>query len=117
MSRVQWRPRNGRCAVCGRRGRIVFHHIVYGQHVKALGGDVWDFRNALAVGAPLGRCRCHDNHHHPGVNGGRIPRSLLPEVAVQFAVDLMGEDRANAYLARYYGPDREETAHAADRER
>ena len=98
MSRAQWRPRTGKCVVCGRRGPIWFHHIVTRNHVEREGGDVWDFRNALPVGRPV-LCSCHADHHSAKQ---RIPIYLIPECAHDFAVELLGEDRAAAYWRRYY---------------
>jgi hypothetical protein len=95
--RSVWKmERTGTCAICGRRGRVLRHHIVYEQHVRREGGDPWDLANALDVGA---RCLCHAKHHS---GAERISLQLIPEVAMAFAVDLMGEDRAVDYFRRYY---------------
>lgn len=98
MTRVEWRPRTGKCAVCRRRGPIWYHHVVLAQHVRREGGDVWDFRNALPVGQPF-LCSCHEAHHNAQP---RIPAAKLPDDAIRFAVELMGEDRAAEYIRRYY---------------
>jgi hypothetical protein len=100
---VQWAARGGRCAVCGRRGPVVFHHVVRRRDVEREGGDPWDFANALAVGAPGpagGRCSCHGDHHSAM---RKIPVALLPRETVAYAVRLLGEDRAMLYLRRFYG--------------
>lgn len=94
---AEWHePRRGKCRVCGRRGRLLRHHVVYEQHVRNMGGDPWDLRNAMDVGA---HCDCHELHHG---GSARISAERLPEDAVRFAVRLMGRDRARAYIGRYY---------------
>jgi hypothetical protein len=96
MARSQWQQKSGRCAVCGKRGRVMFHHLVLKQHIKKEGGDVWDFRNALPVGVA---CFCHADHH---AAMHRIPRALVPESAIAFAEELFGAERAELYWSRYY---------------
>jgi hypothetical protein len=74
------------------------HHIVYAQHVRRYSGDEWDVRNRL----PVARWR-HTQHH-----SGELPLlvSDLPDSVFEFAVELIGADRAWSYLrARYAGPD------------
>jgi len=94
----EWhRTRYGRCAVCGRRGTILRHHLVYEQHVRRAGGDPWDLRNALDVGA---LCACHQRHH---TAARRIPLRLIPAKAHTFATELLGPARAELYWSRYYG--------------
>lgn len=98
--RVVWKEeRTGPCGVCGRRGRLLRHHVVYEQHVRREGGDPWDLRNALDVGR---YCDCHDAHHRSGPGRRPIPLAKVPEEAIAFAVDLLGEDRAVDYFRRYY---------------
>lgn len=95
--REEWKTtRRGRCAICGRSQLILRHHVVYEQHVRAAGGDPWDLRNAMDVGA---FCRCHANHHSAVE---RIPMRLVPDAAADFAMDLFGFARAAVYFARYY---------------
>jgi hypothetical protein len=74
------------------------HHIVYEQHVRNQGGDPWDQRNSLDVGA---HCPCHELHHSAA---SRISARLLPERFWAFADELLGRDRAKAYVRRYYAP-------------
>lgn len=95
--REEWkRPHWGRCALCGERGLLIRHHVVLEQHVRAEFGNPYDLRNALPLGA---YCRCHRLHHQAAA---RIPRSAIPPAAVEFAVELLGPERAELYLARYY---------------
>lgn len=82
--------------MCGQPGLLLRHHVVTEAHVRLAGGDPWDLRNALAVGA---HCRCHSRHHQAAA---RIARATLPSQAVQFAVDLLGEAGAELYLSRFY---------------
>jgi 5-methylcytosine-specific restriction endonuclease McrA len=82
----------------GSRGQhLHLHHVVYLQALRREGVDLWDPRNAMTLCAT-----CHAKHHH---RTRIIPISALPEAAVRFAVQLMGEDRAAAYLARRYAAD------------
>lgn len=93
----QWKtPSFGRCAVCGDRGMLERHHVVTERHVREAGGDPWDLRNALGLGV---WCRCHRDHH-----GGarRLPASKIPMAAIEFAIELLGAGRADAYIDRYY---------------
>ncbi len=91
-------PTWGECSVCRAPDRLVRHHVILAQHVRALGGPVWDLRNALTLGAG-GRCGCHRAHHHAT---RRLPISALNAENLAFAVQLYGEDRAAEYLLRYY---------------
>ncbi len=70
------------------------HHVVYAQHVRREGGDVFDPRNVMRLCT-----ECHDRYHG---NRSLIPAEVLPPAAVAFAVELLGRERAAAYLARYY---------------
>lgn len=97
--RAAWKAaHSGRCEGCGRRGPLVRHHVVEEQDVRRYGGDPWDLRNAMELGR---YCRCHADHHAP--NGrGKLPLARVPRAAVEFAVLLVGEDRAVNYLRRHY---------------
>jgi hypothetical protein len=77
--------------------RLERHHVVYAQHVKAEHGNEWDMANSMLISN-----WCH-SHHHSGFR--RIPLESIPEPALAFGVDLMGEDKAALYFARYYGAD------------
>lgn len=95
----------GRCAVCGRDdGHWHAHHVVYQQHLRALGLPEYDTRGALrlCIRDPAGRANgdCHFAHHH----GQR--RVKASELTVDNLAHLLwahgGLDGAAAYLARYY---------------
>jgi hypothetical protein len=100
--RKEWKaPHRGKCAACGTWDEMVRHHIVYEQHLRAegySGAIVWDLRNALEL-CLWPPCRAHARHH---AGAHRLPRSLIPAAAVEFAVELLGEYRANAYFQRFY---------------
>lgn len=87
----------GRCAVCDQPGRLIRHHVVLEQHVRAAGGAPYDLRNALPLGYYA--CSCHRDHHHAV---RRLPLARVPPAAVEFAIELLGEPAAIDYLARYY---------------
>lgn len=75
---------------------LQLHHIVYRQHVRKEGGDEWDPRNGLTLCVA-----CHVSHH----KYGRVfPLILLPEVALEFAFDLLGPAAGNYLPRRYSGP-------------
>lgn len=89
-------PSFGRCGVCGKPGLLIRHHVVLEQHVRAAGGDPWDLRNALRLGA---HCPCHRAHHG---SSRRIPAARIPPAAIEFALALFGAELADAYFDRYY---------------
>jgi 5-methylcytosine-specific restriction endonuclease McrA len=106
--RTAWKePVKGRCEGCGRRGRLVRHHVVYEQHVRAERGDPWELSNAMLLGV---FCDCHRKHHESGPARRPLPLAKVPDAALVFAVDLMGEDRAAEYFRRYYGGERRTSA-------
>lgn len=102
--RREWKkPHWGPCAACGLDDQLVRHHVVYEQHLRAeglAGAVVWDLRNALDLGM---WCRCHARQH---AGAQRLPASLLPAAALEFAVEVFGEGRAALYFSRYYLDDR-----------
>lgn len=94
-----WREaRRDRCEVCGSYGQyLTQHHVVYQQHVRDAGGDLWDVRNSLTLCD--GMHGCHGRHH----NRMRPVRlTVLPDVAFEFAVELLGTGPAYEYLRRRY---------------
>lgn len=81
------------CAHCGGTRWLDQHHVVYVQHVRAVGGPFWDVRNALTL------CRsCHLCHHN---RKPALPVTLLPDKALTFAHELLGA-KAYDYFRRYY---------------
>lgn len=71
------------------------HHVVYEQHVIKAGFPKDDTRNALRL------CRdCHFNHHHTG-GPARIPLAAIPDAAIEYAREVLG-DYAIDYLAAKY---------------
>lgn len=91
--------RHGICRVCHVVGLVRRHHIIYEQVVRREGGDPWDPRNGMWVGIEGMTCDCHERQHNASQ---RIPESLLSVAAREFAVELLGEDRAADYLRRLY---------------
>lgn len=101
--RAEWKtPVRGKCGACGKEQLCIRHHVVYEQHVRREGGDPWDQANAMLVGT---RCRCHENHHGAVE---RIALARIPQTAIDFAIGLLGADRAALYIARYYRTDPKE---------
>lgn len=95
----EWhQPLFGRCECCGRPGRLLRHHVILEQHVRALDGDPWDLRNAIKLGV---HCRCHAQHH---LAAARLPCSKVPAPAIEFASELLGPGPADLYFDRYYAP-------------
>jgi 5-methylcytosine-specific restriction endonuclease McrA len=92
----------GPCRVCGSRTALVAHHVVTRNHVEREGGDVWDSRNAMCL-CSGGPSSCHESHHS---RQRPIPLSAVPDAASEFADELLGRDRADAYWDRYYAPHR-----------
>lgn len=90
----------GGCMACGDLldGGWHAHHVVTQQHIRQADGDVWDVRNAMRLCGP-----CHDAHHN---RTRPIPVSCVPDGALDFAIELLGQNGTDAYLARYYGPRR-----------
>lgn len=74
--------------------RLERHHVIYEQHVRLERGDQWDLANGMML-----RRECH-RRHHDAIH--RIPVESIPESALAFAVDLLGESGAAAYIGRYY---------------
>ena len=99
----QWvSARKDRCEICDARGSYTsLHHVVYEQHVRDAGGDVWDPRNSLTVCD--GPFSCHTRHHS---RMRPIRLDALPDSAYEFAAELFGSGAAYEYLRRrYFGDD------------
>lgn len=62
---------------------------------NGFGRHQWDQRNSMLL-HPL----CHARHTNAF---RRIPVEAIPEAALAFALDLLGEDRAAMEIARRYG--------------
>lgn len=76
------------CIVCGRRGGIIdAHHVLPKKLLRSLGRDdlTMDPRN----GIPVHRNR-HDQHESGYL---RLPRSILPPAAIEFAREIDQEWR------------------------
>jgi hypothetical protein len=72
------------------------HHVITEQTVRREHGDPWNLCNSMELGR---YCACHRRHTSAA---GRLPLTAVPDAALAFAVDLLGEARAADYLARYY---------------
>lgn len=72
------------------------HHVLYEQHAKAEGANPHDERNAMLVCG-----HCHYVHHQR--SAALIPERDIPAPAIEFLVEVLGVERAQDYLARYYG--------------
>lgn len=72
------------------------HHVIELQRIRQEGRDdlAWDLRNSMLL-----HPHCHGRHTSAM---HRIAIERIPEEALAFAVDLLGEDRAALYIARYY---------------
>lgn len=94
--REAWKyPAAGFCDCCSRPSwHLQRHHVVYEQHVRKEGGDVWAMANSMLLHPD-----CHAQHH---AAVKRIPVAKIPREAMDFAIGLMGRDRAALYLTRYY---------------
>lgn len=83
-----------RC-VCGCGAKAVQrHHVIYRQHLRQAGGSVKDARNLVPIAHA-----CHGGHHS-GARRLRVVR--LPDPVFEFAIELLGAERAALYLGRYY---------------
>lgn len=96
------------CLVCGDVVGTHWHahHVVTQQHIRRADGDPWDPRNAMRLCAP-----CHDAHHN---RSRPIPGWSVPAAAGRFAIELLGQEQAEAYFERYYdwsSPNRQEAEH------
>jgi hypothetical protein len=89
-------PIFGCCSACGERGPLERHHVVTERHVRLAGGDPYDLRNSLELGR---YCLCHRDHTSAA---RRLKVSVLTSEHLAFMVELLGEDRACAYVVRMY---------------
>jgi hypothetical protein len=91
-------PVYGCCEVCAAGpGRLERHHVIHAQHVRAIDpAREWDLANSLLL---FTHCRCHRDHTSAAA---RLPASKIPAEALEFAVELLGQERTEDYIARYY---------------
>jgi hypothetical protein len=85
----------GKCAVTGKRGPGWHpHHVVRWQDLKRMGLPRYDRRNALRLSGQV-----HVDH-----TSGRhkIHTVKLLDCNIDYAVEIMGAERAAQYLRRYY---------------
>lgn len=88
--------REANCRRCPTRlGRVDLHHVVYEQHVRRAGGDVYDPRNGLTLCGV-----CHATHHGQ-LDRGKVALSVLRDENYDFAFELLGP-AAYDYLRRHY---------------
>lgn len=95
----EWKtPRWGRCENCGWIAVVPLHghHVVARQVLARAGLNQWDERNKMSL-CP----RCHFEHEY-GMENRKIGLEKVPERALAFAVDVLGEDQAAEYLQRHY---------------
>lgn len=88
----------GRCNGPGCTNRAVHqHHVVYAQEVRRRGGDLKDRRNLLAL------CwRCHMDHH---ARTDVLPLTVLGDVHIDYAIELLGAYAFDYLERRYAGRD------------
>lgn len=102
-ARIAWKvPHGGFCQCgCDRFAlHLERHHIVALSTIRQEGRlDLeFDLRNSLLL-----HPHCHSWHTDAS---RRIPLAAVPSVALDFAVELLGRDRAALYMARFYAPSR-----------
>lgn len=101
--RQLWKTSHAGFCQCG-CGRFAMHlerhHVLDLQVLKREHREdvAWDARNAMLL-----HPQCHGRHTSAM---RRIPLSSVPEAALAFAVDVLGEDRACLFFSRYYGHER-----------
>lgn len=97
---AQWYASKGRrCCRCGARSRLVLHHVIWEQHVRAARGDVFDPRNGLTL--------CHDCHvdYHAGPASSThkpIPLRCLRNDTFDFMYELLGAAAYDYLQRRWY---------------
>jgi 5-methylcytosine-specific restriction endonuclease McrA len=99
MAERVWKmPEHGFCQCgCGRfSARLHRHHVLLRQTVRREGADQWSLRNAMLLHPD-----CHAAHH---AGQRKILLAQVPESALAFAVDVLGEAGAADYFRRRYAP-------------
>jgi hypothetical protein len=95
----EWKtPSYGPCMVCGKWGLLFRHHVILEQHLRAMGAPAYNLRNAMQIGAGY-VCVCHRQQTSATK---RIAASKIPAAALEYAEELLGEEGAGEYMARYY---------------
>lgn len=78
------------------------HHIVELQRCKREGAPLYDLENSILL---------HPHHHERHTSASRrIPLEAIPEAAVRFAMNWLGEGPAANYFEIYYGCQRRRAA-------
>ena len=99
-ARQAWKcPRYGRCQNCGLIDDrpLHGHHVIERQAFVRAGLDEWDLRNRMNL------CeRCHFEHTYGQANR-KIPVEKIPEVALAYAVSVLGEPFVSDHVRRHYG--------------
>jgi hypothetical protein len=90
------------CALCGKGGQFKgkpnpweAHHVVAKTFLRREGFALWHPDNALRL------CE-HPCHEHHTLAFNRLPLKVLLGCNIDYAVRLLGEDRAYSYLMRNY---------------
>lgn len=98
--RAAWKQvRYGRCENCGELSNwpLHGHHCLARQKLALLGLSQFDSRNRMDL------CdRCHFEHEF-GQENRKIPVERIPERALAYMVDMLGEAGAADYSKRHYG--------------
>lgn len=83
------------CAKCGKTGSdFEAHHVVERQYLRINGLPQFDAWNALRL--------CHDCHRKHTIRSERLPMALLTDENFRYAVHILGPDRADLQLHRWY---------------
>lgn len=83
------------CVFCAeRRSHLTQHHVVYVQRLRTLKADAWDPRNRMTI--------CNDAHMAHHRRSKVIQVAELPDLAFEFAREIMGAGAAHEYLSRRY---------------
>ena len=99
LARAAWKePRSGFCTCgCGRFSmHLERHHVVEAQRIKQEGrwDLLWRLDNSMLL-----HPTCHARHT---AAFRRIRIEYVPAPALQFALELLGEGPAAAYIERHY---------------
>lgn len=98
------------CAACGATDSFDAHHVLYRQHLRDIGFDEWDARNALRLCDRYSRRRCHPRHH---ARGTVVRLAVLTDENIDYAFEVLGPYAAD-YLRRHYDGDDERVQRRLD---